>query len=356
MIYFAPEITRQVIENIYKGLVDGGFLFIGFSETLWQVSERFKLINNHDTFYYQKPYPHEPPPKGHATARPSTGPLGDGGAGLAAKPIRPSSGPLNGGNALRPPTPDQTTDKLPVIRSRPEEPLRFEEKKPPKPPSPAVRETPESAGRHESSRPHQREKPRGEPEKVNHAPPSAKAPSGPLNGEAAQPDWKTALDEGLRLMEADDFDNAAKVLKQALEAGPHEVDVLCAVAHLKVKLGEYNEAIELSTKAASLNPLSEQAHLLLAMLYQQNDRIEEAIKEFQQTIFINMDSVIAHIQLGDIWNKRRESGSALREYRSALRALEKHHSSDFIEGFPVETLKRTCLDNIRRLQGANRLR
>lgn len=331
MIYFAPDVTRQVIENIYKALVDGGFLFIGFSETLWQVSERFKLINSHETFYYQKPYPDEQIARSHTASRPSTGPLRQ----PATNPDRPITG------------------NLPVARPKPEDAPKVEESRGLKPALPAPA-TALARVQNEPPKALKVEKPKTGPLKPP-APNPAKPASGPLN-ETAEPDWKTALSEGLACMEAHDFEQAGKALAKALDAAPYEVEVLCAVAHLKVKLGEYEAAMEFSRKAIQLNPLAEQAHLLLAMLYQQQDRIEDAIKEFQQTIFINMDSVIAHMQLGDIWNKRRETNSALREYRSALRALEKYRPGEFIEELPVETLKRTCQENIRRLQGAQKLR
>jgi chemotaxis protein methyltransferase CheR len=43
-IYFGRETTRDLMSKIHHCLRDGGYLFLGHSETLWQVSEDFRLV------------------------------------------------------------------------------------------------------------------------------------------------------------------------------------------------------------------------------------------------------------------------------------------------------------------------
>lgn len=52
-MYFAPEVTRSVVDRIASALAPGGYLFLGHAETLRGVSSRFHLRHSHDTFYYQ---------------------------------------------------------------------------------------------------------------------------------------------------------------------------------------------------------------------------------------------------------------------------------------------------------------
>ncbi len=54
-IYFKVESTRRVIRNFYDALRRGGYLFLGYSETLWQISDDFELQEIDKTFLYQKP-------------------------------------------------------------------------------------------------------------------------------------------------------------------------------------------------------------------------------------------------------------------------------------------------------------
>ena len=43
-IYFGRETTRALMTRLHDCLRDGGYLFLGHSETLWQVSEDFRLV------------------------------------------------------------------------------------------------------------------------------------------------------------------------------------------------------------------------------------------------------------------------------------------------------------------------
>lgn len=54
-IYFKPESTKRVISNFYKSLQKGGYLFIGASESLYHISNEFKLVEIDGNFIYQKP-------------------------------------------------------------------------------------------------------------------------------------------------------------------------------------------------------------------------------------------------------------------------------------------------------------
>ena len=43
-IYFSRETTRALMSRLHTSLRDNGYLFLGHSETLWQVSEDFRLV------------------------------------------------------------------------------------------------------------------------------------------------------------------------------------------------------------------------------------------------------------------------------------------------------------------------
>jgi chemotaxis protein methyltransferase CheR len=53
-IYFKVESTKRVIHNFYQSLRDGGYLFVGISESLFQISDEFTLIEYEGGFLYQK--------------------------------------------------------------------------------------------------------------------------------------------------------------------------------------------------------------------------------------------------------------------------------------------------------------
>ncbi|MFA4922884.1 MAG: protein-glutamate O-methyltransferase CheR, partial [Ignavibacteriaceae bacterium] len=54
LIYFDAQSKIKVIANLYNSLNKSGFLFIGYSETLHNISKAFKLISFPKTIGYQK--------------------------------------------------------------------------------------------------------------------------------------------------------------------------------------------------------------------------------------------------------------------------------------------------------------
>jgi chemotaxis protein methyltransferase CheR len=56
-IYFKFESTRRVVDNFYESLNPGGYLFVGHSETLTSISDRFEVVEIDGVFLYRKPRP-----------------------------------------------------------------------------------------------------------------------------------------------------------------------------------------------------------------------------------------------------------------------------------------------------------
>lgn len=53
-IYFTIETTKKIIDHYFSKLVNGGYLFIGHSETLWKISKKFKTVEYSQTYLYRK--------------------------------------------------------------------------------------------------------------------------------------------------------------------------------------------------------------------------------------------------------------------------------------------------------------
>jgi len=62
-IYFNRVTTKALMARFHKTLSDGGYLFLGHSETLWQLSDAFTLLPLGDAFVYRR----EDGPKGRVT-------------------------------------------------------------------------------------------------------------------------------------------------------------------------------------------------------------------------------------------------------------------------------------------------
>lgn len=55
LIYFDVNSRRRVIENLYERLVPGGFLLLGHSESLLNVSTAFELVHLKEDLVYRRP-------------------------------------------------------------------------------------------------------------------------------------------------------------------------------------------------------------------------------------------------------------------------------------------------------------
>jgi chemotaxis protein methyltransferase CheR len=53
-IYFDRDTTRGLMRRLHSGLRDGGYLFLGHAETLWQISDDFALVSLGDAFVYRR--------------------------------------------------------------------------------------------------------------------------------------------------------------------------------------------------------------------------------------------------------------------------------------------------------------
>lgn len=112
IIYFDTATTQQVLQQFHNVLAPGGYLFLGYSESLFRLFEGFELTEVAGAFLYRRPegplrapgappprpapYPSSPPPVRHLALRapppPRAAPPGDG--VTAAAPPRPPPPPL----------------------------------------------------------------------------------------------------------------------------------------------------------------------------------------------------------------------------------------------------------------------
>ena len=53
-IYFSRETTRALMTRLHESVREGGYLFLGHSETLWQVNDQFRLVTLGDAFVYRR--------------------------------------------------------------------------------------------------------------------------------------------------------------------------------------------------------------------------------------------------------------------------------------------------------------
>lgn len=286
-IYFRIESTRRVVRNFYDSLNDGGYLFIGHSETLTSISDDFEAVEIGGVFLYRKPAAKALFTPGRPQ-HPAVGRAGDtrrerlrAAAAQQAAPVAPPSAARTRARAAGVTTGSSTTAATPR--------------------------------------------------------PSASAAS-PADAAAILERARTDLREGHP-------DQVAGEAKRVLELDPNNADAHLLLAYVHADTGDYDEALAACDWALSINPLLPVARYILGIIHQRQGDTVRAISELKKTVYIDADFALAHLNLANIYKAQRQFDSAAKEYENALRALRKSPEGDWTEfsgGFQADLLIRTC--------------
>ena len=76
---------------------------------------------------------------------------------------------------------------------------------------------------------------------------------------------------------------------------------------------------ERTRRCCESTPTDAEAHCNLGVIYGQQGRTDEAIREYQAALRINPDYDEAHYNLGVIYRQQGRIDEAIREYQAALR-------------------------------------
>lgn len=113
MIYFGSDTTRRIVGEFHDRLVDGGLLVLGHSETLWGISEAFRLEEHEGVFCYRKQEDGAAPAPRRPADQPARRPAPPRNVPRAAPPVRSAT------PHPRPPSPASAKASLPAPAAPP---------------------------------------------------------------------------------------------------------------------------------------------------------------------------------------------------------------------------------------------
>ncbi len=132
--------------------------------------------------------------------------------------------------------------------------------------------------------------------------------------------WKAAAFLRLKRKERD---QAIEALHEALKIKNQDVEARRELATLLMgsqSPEEKDEALRLCQELTQLNPKDNKAHLNLANLYSEFNRLSEAQDEYEIIIRDEPTNVAANLGVGVVWRKRGQYPKALESYKKALEA------------------------------------
>lgn len=305
IIYFDLPTIRGLMDRFLAALRPGGLLFLGYSESLFKVYDRFEMIEVEGAFIYRRPLqPKAPKPLlGLATEIPPTEPVST----LTPLPLSAERRPVG-------------SETPPPVRSYP----RVFESKPPAPTSPRTQTLPAiTSAMLEAKR----------------APESPRSLSGiPAVGSGGMdsarprpaseaPAWPQLLPPAERLslavkkMEQGDFPAAISGVQRLLADEPSDLDALLTLGNLYALVGRIPEARETFTQALNREPLCVEARVFGAVAALQAGNLVDARAELGKALFLEPTLAIGHYLLAQVQERSKDLDGARRSYRNAIAQL-----------------------------------
>ncbi len=128
-----------------------------------------------------------------------------------------------------------------------------------------------------------------------------------------------ALTRGRQLLRAGQLQQAQQVVRQILQADPHQASALELLGVIAQQLGQLDQASDYLRQALRLQPQSPTAYHHLGNLLKQQGKWVEAVGCYQHVVRLQPDSAGAHNTLGMALQEQGQLTEAVACYRQALR-------------------------------------
>ncbi|MBE2248264.1 MAG: tetratricopeptide repeat protein [Myxococcus sp.] len=267
IIYFDQPTILAVMDRFYDSLRPGGWLFLGYSESLFRLPTRFEMVEVGGVFIYRRPV------RGGVTQVLTTVVRGAG---------EPAPAP--------PPAQATTAASLPA--------------------PPAV------------ARPPERATPKALPLVVGlQLPRSTASMPSPALSKPRPPGTGTPverLEQIVADIERGDFPRALRLSHALAEDAPDDLAARITLGNVHALMGNIAEAREAYQAALQREPLSVEARLYLGIAALQGLEPEIARQEFTRALFLEPTLALGHYLLAQVHERRGDAEAARRSYRNAI--------------------------------------
>lgn len=294
LIYLSRPRMSAVIDRLTRSLAQGGYLFLGHSESLRGISDAFETVHSHDAFYYRR--------RGD-----TRGTVANAFPDVAPRP------PLSEGREERAGRGERERVQGPPVSSS--LPLR--------------------SGRGRDGD--------GELGGANATPPH------PSPGSTPRP----AIAAALSLFKQERFAEAMATLK-AGSAGEDDAEVSLLVAVILSHQGRTREAAQLCAEVLEESGADAGAHYLLGLCREHDGDYRAATRHYRAAIQTDRSFAMPHMRLGLLARRAGDATTAWTETRRAAELLPREREGRvllFAGGFQREALVELCHTELRGFGG-----
>ncbi|NNB94685.1 tetratricopeptide repeat protein [Corallococcus exiguus] len=334
IIYFDLPTIRALMDRFLAALRPGGLLFLGYSESLFKVYDRFEMIEVDGAFVYRRPLgerPRPPPPLAPMASELRPGSPESfavelrqrmqAGAETAAR-LRTDAASARGPDApVRRPTLEmpavgalagRRTGEFPAVRPEPARTGEF----------PAIKLDPTRPGE-----PPRRTATTGSFAAVRVDPPASRplteaVPARPSGSWPQLLPPAERLNMAVRKMAQGDFPGAIDGVKRLLVDEPSDLDALLTLGNLYSLTGRIDEARETFGQALQREPLCVEARVFGGVAAMQAGSLTEARSELAKALFLEPTLAIGHYLLAQVQERTQDFEAARRSYRNAVAQLK----------------------------------
>lgn len=320
LIYFKRERIKEVIDRFRDALSESGYLMLGYSETLFQISDDFKSIHFGDAFFYQKLTEKERR-EAEAQRNALEGYVRDFvNARIALSPTAVPPIPVV-------PQATPTLDSTVTYIKSPSPNVLL-----PPPARESIKELPKRTELKSGKIPELKEKPI-----LKTAKPTEKA----------SPEELALWEEGMNHYFNERFDMAEKVFRDIADNYPNSARAALGFAFIYANKGQDELASQMIKQALAIEDLLPEAYFLRALLSEKDGDIEGAVRDYRNVILLDADFVMAHFNLAIIYMKQGLMKDSRRELKNTLEILKKFDTEKqvkFSGGLHREALIQLCRD------------
>lgn len=144
-----------------------------------------------------------------------------------------------------------------------------------------------------------------------------------------EPKLKTFV-EVKTLYEQGNYPEVENILTEHLLQNHKDYKAMTLLAKACSNQGKFSKAIEWCEKEIAINKFNPGCYYLLALIFQEQGEIDEAISSLNRSIYLDPDYVLAHYTLGNIILRKRNFKKAEKHFDNALSILSKYKKEEIL--------------------------